>query len=509
MFVLGILIGIYSYIIFFLGVNGLLHQSLALPLTVFFIFVLLYTFKSGIKLSWKYSKTGVFFLTLLFAQAGVNLIGVLGPELSFDSLWYHLTLPKLYIQNHSITYIPGWLMYYYAMPKLVEILYTAVLLLSNEIVVKLLHYIFGILILIVIYKIAQKYLNKTYALAACVIFYSNLVVGWMSTTAYVDLARTFFELLTFSAFLIFIDKKENKYLYLSAIMMGLTISTKLIAVGSFLIYIPLLIKKPRQLISFLLISLLIPLPWFVFSFLHTGNPIYPLFSGYPLENNVLHLLNPFNFIEELWGLLIHSQDPLSPIYLIFVPLICLYLGKFKKQEKLFAYYSLFGLLIWYFTPRTGGGRFILPYLPVGSILVLMTIEKLSNSIKKYSFVLIVFIALVLIGYRSFANKKYIPVILGNQTKSDFLAKNLNFKFGDFYDIDGYFAKKIKPTDMVLIYGIHNLYYVNFPFIHESYLKKGDWFNYILIGEGMIPKRYSNWQLIYQNDISRVKLYALP
>jgi len=86
---------------------------------------------------------------------------------------------------------------------------------------------------------------------------------------------------------------------------------------------------------------------------------------------------------------------------------------------------------------------------------------------------------------------------------------LNFKFGDFYDIDGYFAKKIKPTDMVLIYGIHNLYYVNFPFIHESYLKKGDWFNYILIGEGMIPKRYSNWQLIYQNDISRVKLYALP
>ncbi len=302
--------------------------------------------------------------------------------------------------------------------------------------------------------------------------------------------------------------------------MGFSISTKLISVGSVLIYIFLFlfsfgIRKNIKntvihIVSFILIALFISLPWLIFSYLNTGNPIYPIFSGYSLSP-VTHLFSPINFLKESWILFTRAGDPLSPIYIIILPVIIVLVKRLKKNEKLFALYSFLGLIVWYITPRTGGGRFILPYLPVASIFMVMLVSKFPSWLKKYSITLIILISLISIGYRAFANKRYLPVILGKQTKGDFLIKNLNFKFGDFYDIDGYFAKTIKPTDRVLIYGIHNLYYADFPFIHESYLKKGDRFNYILLGNapelGGLPRKYSNWRLIYQNDKLGIKFYA--
>lgn len=521
MFTLAILIAIYSYTIFFLGISGWLYPSVILPISVLFIligFFLLRSKKPILKQLSQFTFFSKILLFLLLGQALVNFIGALGPELAFDALWYHLTLPKLYLQHHQIIHFPGWLLNYSTMPKLTEMLYTVALMFGNEIVAKCIHFTFGILVLIAVYKIARKFLNQEWSLLTTVVFYSNLVVGWMSITAYIDLTRTFYELLTFWAFLLFSEKKERKYLFLSAIFMGLTISTKLIAAGSLLIYIPLLIsvfgirknfrKTAIYVITFVFIVFLIPLPWFLFSYVHTGNPIYPIFTGYSPSLSFLQLLNPINFIRESWRVLLFADDPISPIYLMMLPLILALITKFKKHEKIVFIYSFLGFLVWYITPRTGGGRFILPYLPAFSLVVTLSISKLKDqTLVKICTTGIIVVALISIGYRSLANTKYLPIILGKQTKADFLSKNLYFSFGDFYDVDGYFAKTIKQTDRVLIYGIHNLYYVNFPFIHESFLKPGDKFNYILVSNDQLPQKYSNWRLIYQNNKSGVKLYA--
>ena len=68
-------------------------------------------------------------------------------------------------------------------------------------------------------------------------------------------------------------------------------------------------------------------------------------------------------------------------------------------------------------------------------------------------------------------------------------------------------KKIRSEDMVLLYGFHNLYYINFPFIDSSYVKKGDVFNYIAVQGNNLPKRFKIWSLIYYNDKTNVKLYS--
>jgi hypothetical protein len=151
---------------------------------------------------------------------------------------------------------------------------------------------------------------------------------------------------------------------------------------------------------------------------------------------------------------------------------------------------------------------MLPYLPIVSILAAYVISQLRQKyLKVFLIIVIIFVGLISIGYRSEANAKFIPVIIGRESKAQFLTKYLNFSYGDFYDTDGYFQKHIKTSDRVLLIGFHNLYYVNFPFVDSSWVKKGDGFNYIAVQNTFLPKRFSDWHKIYYNSLTKVALYA--
>jgi len=554
MFTLAILIGIYSYLIFAVGLLGILYKPIIILITTIYILTTLYYYRKQVKMnllrcfetfkeiqkspvnSIKRNLLLTILLSMLLSQGIVNLVGALGPELAFDALWYHLTIPKLYLENHSVFYVPGGLLYYSLMPKLTEMLYVGALALNGETLAKLIHFSFGLLSSIALYKLSRSFFTPKISLIPVVVFYSNLVVGWQSTTAYVDLARTFFEIMALWGFINFWKKGERKWLVESAIMLGLAISTKLLAISSLAIFSLLIIwrfwtsqndakKMFSYLFTYLFIALLIPLPWFVFSFVNTGNPIYPFFTEiYNIGFNI-GLLNPIRFVREVWGMFIELSDPISPIYIIFLPLVILFFLRHLRDSgqarmtgfQIITVYSFLAIIIWYFTPRTGGGRFLLPYLPAFSILVAAAIEKLSpprrspfghlRGVRLVLISVVIIISIISILYRGAANVKYIPVVLGIQTKNDFLSKNLNFSYGDFYDTDGYFKKHIKSKDAVLLYGFHNLYYVDFPFIDSSWVKKGDEFNYIITQKTDFPTRFKEWELIYQNAKTHVKVFS--
>lgn len=519
MFEFAIIIGIYSYIIFFLGLFGVLYKEIILASTLIYIFLVIFYFLKIKKLvSLKYKaikldKLSRFLIFILISQAIVNLIGALGPELAFDSLWYHLTLPKLYLENHSIFHISGGLLYYSEMPKSVEMLYVFALSLDSEILAKFIHYLFGILSLVAIYKLSRIFLPVKVSLLACVIFYSNLVVGWESVTSYVDLGWAFFEISALYYFLLWFSQKKFKYLVYCAILIGFSISSKIISFNSIAIFSLLILYISfisrtnikiiiRNVVSFITISILIPLPWFVFSFINTGNPFYPLLqSSVPLENssNLLDILKLF----------IYSPDPINPIYLIFLPIFLLFYKNTSSIFKLLSIYSFIAIIFWVFVSSIGGTRFLIPYLGVFSILSASLFIYIKNGqLIKYFYLLVFIIAFSSIFYRAAANFKYVPFVFGIESKETFLSKNLNYSFADFYDTDAYFKNNIKSSDKVLLFGFHNLYYVNFPFIDSSWVKKGDRFNYIAVQSSSLPQAFSNWKEIYYNKQTGVKLYSL-
>lgn len=520
MFTIAILIGIYSFTIFFLGLLDQLYKNSIVLLTLTYCFLLLLFYR---KLFLIYIKRFFYFINqitrsrlllilviVILLQVLVNFIGALGPELAFDALWYHLTIPKIYLINHGVVHIPGGLLYYSDMPKLTEMLYTASLSFGNEILSKIIHFSFGILSLIALYKLSRKFFSVSMSIAASAIFYSNLVVGWQSTIAYVDLARTFFETVALWGFVNWIETNEKKWLVESAVTIGLAISTKLLAIGSIFIFSSLIfyigLKKKVKLSSIVInilvywcISILIVLPWLVFAFIHTGNPIYPFFTNIYKVGLNLQIINPF----------IHKSDSISILYIITPIILPFVFKKLRPELKIVYLYSVLAFAVWYLTPKTDSGRFILPYLPAFSLLIVAVFNLFKNKIYvKLLLVFVIISSFFSIVYRFAANTKYIPVILDKETKGQFLTKYLNFSFGDFYDTDNFFKNSIKDTDKVLLYGFHNLYYVGFPFIDSSWVQRGDKFNYIATQNTDLPKRFSYWNFVYYNPTTKVKLYSL-
>jgi hypothetical protein len=531
MFVIGILIGIYSYLIFIVGLLGLLQKPVVVAVTIIFWLSAICIFRKPVqqfhipdfKVIFR-NRLRLLFMILLMLAFVVNLAGVLGPELAFDALWYHLTIPKIFLTEHTIRFLPGNLFYYSAMPKLTEMLYTAALSIGNEILAKIIHFVFGLMSCIVIYQVSRRYFSSVIALIAVIIFYSNLVVGWESITAYVDLARTFYETLAISSFLLWSGKHERKYLVLTGVMVGLAISTKLLAIGTIAIFSTLIILELRRkhvplqnmartIGLFILLSLSIPLPWFLFSFIHTGNPVYPFFTSLYDTSVSLSLVHPAIIIRDLWMIFTHAADPVSPVYLMFLPLLLLFYNRLPREIKLVGYYAGLALLIWYVTPRTGGGRFILPYLPAFSIITAAGIAAVKRKIPdtwlyRYLITLILIVVLVNIAFRAVANEKYLSVLTGRQSKTAFLSKQLHFSYGDFYDADRFFADTLTPRDKVLLYGFHNLFYADFPFLHETLAKKGDTFTYIAVQNAELPERFRNWNEIHYNAVTGVHVYSL-
>ncbi|MEK7154911.1 MAG: hypothetical protein AAB697_02185, partial [Patescibacteria group bacterium] len=123
-----------------------------------------------------------------------------------------------------------------------------------------------------------------------------------------------------------------------------------------------------------------------------------------------------------WGFnLLRLSDPINPIYVMILPVAWIVR---KKIPVVVTAYCLLAFMVWYVTPRTGGGRFLLPYLPVWSVAVAIVIKRLRDeeksisSIKRFLVGIVIILALISIGYRAVANAKYVPVILGEyQLKS--------------------------------------------------------------------------------------------
>lgn len=526
MFFIAIAIGVYSYLVFFLGLTNLLYKENIITLTVFYVFFLIFFQRKFYLYCQKFllevrsllkDKFSLFLIILLIFQVIVNLLGALGPELSFDALWYHLTLPKLYLINNSIFFIPGSLLYYSAMPKLIEMLYIFGLSTGFEEFPKLIHFSFGLLTIGAIYKLAKEFVDRRLSLIASLIFYSSLTVGWESITAYIDLGRTFYEVIALWAFIKWIKYKKNKWLYLSGILLGFATAVKLVSFVSLIIFLLLIIyylrnenqdkkKIIKKSVVFFAIVLSLSLPWLIFSYFSSGNPIYPIGSMIKVDRSFFLLQGLFyNFIR----MYLLSSDPINPIYLLILPLIIVTYKKSNKYFKIFTIYFIFSTLFSILLYRIGGNRFALPYTGGFAVLCALTMDVIKDKrIKKILIACVILVAFSSIFYRTLANAKFIPYFLSMETKKDFLSKKLNFSFGDFYDTDNYFKLNIKKDDKVLLYGFHNLFYLDFPYIDSSWVKKGEEFNYIAVQNSKLPERFKDWKMVYQNPKTLIKLYSL-
>lgn len=449
-------------------------------------------------------------LSLFAFAAAINLLAAFGPELGFDALWYHLTLPKLWLAMGKITYIPGGLLYYSAMPRLGEFLYLFPLKYLTEVGPHLVNWLFGIGTGVITFKIAKKFLPNTWSLLAVIIFYITPLVGWQSGSGYVELIWTFFATAAFYTLL------ENKH-FLAGILIGLAISTKTLAIGS----LPLLAiasfflyRDPKRVLKMLLPAVIISAPWFFYSFTKTGYPFYPIGAGVlDTTHQVLPgLTNPLSLIGGYYKLFLAPDDFLSPVFILLPPLLLITVRKLKKNELVLPVFWLISYLVWWSIPRTGGGRFILPFIPVWSVLLALTVWHLTDKTIKVTVLAAVILSIFLnLFLRLGATSRLIPYLLGRESKESYLCRHLDFKTSVFVDCDGWYGKNFKKGDLVLTSGIHNLFYVNFPFVDATWYQDEN-YTHILVPIDVDPQtvnfKAKPLRLIRKDQVIGVSLYAV-
>jgi len=230
--------GTLSLIILILGLIGLLQFWSVLSI---FILLLIMVFKEikgyflkclSIKRSLfsKIFQSPYFLILSPFFVIGIIWLFLTTriPPLFYDALVYHLGMPNQYLINHSIRFMP--FSFHSHHPFLIQNLFSIALLLGGYGSTKLLVMIFAILNAVSLSLLTLRLSGRPISWLAGGIFLltpTMLVVGSLVT---VDLGFSLYTLLAFYALCIWIIKKEQGWLIVSALMTGFSLGIKYTAI---------------------------------------------------------------------------------------------------------------------------------------------------------------------------------------------------------------------------------------------------------------------------------------
>ncbi len=431
------------------------------------------------------------FLKILFGvSVFLNFLLIFTPEIGFDALWYHLTLPKIFIATGR-WYIPGGLLYYSVMPRLSELFFVPLLQLFGTAGPKLLQFAAGIGTTRLIYLIDNHYsFTRLQKWLSICLFYITWIVAWQSGSAYIDLIRTFLETL---ALLCLLKRKR----LLGGIVLGLAIGTKWLSLGSLVIYALIFglgLVPP---------ALFVALPWFLIAFFYTHNPIYPVFEPFMSHTtpNIFRIF--YNLLLAPLRLTFPADDFVSPLVgILFIASIYSFF-KYSKIRQIAAL-GVFGT-IYTLVLNPPSSRFLLPYLPALSISAIYLFGKLKLLQQKVSYSIILLSSMLIICLRLYATKKYLPFLFGQVSQNQFLTQYSDRLPGAFIDSDNFVQDSLPGTSSYLIDGLHNLYYFPYAFDHTSWWNQSKTYDYLV--SNTTPPDKMKVKLLHTNQLN-ISVYQI-
>ena len=246
------------------------------------------------------------------------------PPVSRDALTHHLAVPHIYLQRGGFVELPHIPFSYY--PMNLDLLYMVPLSWGNDILPKLIHFLFGLLTAAILFGFIKRRFGIFYAMFGVLFFLSLPVIVKLSITVYVDLGLIFFSTAALLALIKWgKDKSNYKYFLISAVFCGLALGTKyngLVTLFILTVLVPIIyiqfgnVKPTKQItaaglsVVYLILSLTVFAPWMVRNVIWTGNPIYPLYNKYFSDTTEQHTDQiPDEVEEEIY----HRTQNWSPI----------------------------------------------------------------------------------------------------------------------------------------------------------------------------------------------------
>jgi Flp pilus assembly pilin Flp len=428
------------------------------------IFAWLKSVLTGITAAFKHlSAFEILLLAYLCAIFLIQLVQSFAPPIKYDALIYHLTLPKIYLQQQKISDIP-WLVMS-GMPQTTEMLYMTVMAMAGETAPLVLNWFFGILTALGLFGFAADRLNSKSALIGVVSLFAGYTVVSALSWGYVDWAGCLFGLGMLVSLVVGQQHKSTTLFFLSGLFAGLAFSSKYTAGVLFLCgFIALSIYTWKEKLNYLrniwqycLGAGLMALPWLVKNWVFTGNPIYPFFieSGAMTATRigVYQGATPYGDLLDLFLLPIRAtiqgidgsngySVSLGPLFLGLSLLAFLAWEKIDKTRKTEIFtiglLCLSGLVIWSVGNQISGyliqTRFYFSLFPAFAVMSAYGFENLeNNALPKKGLLVFVRVLVVFVLFvnsyqitRDFAQKRTLSFFFGLETRQEYLESNLGW-----------------------------------------------------------------------------------
>lgn len=419
---------------------------------------------------------------LLFVVGGITFLSALTPVISQDALVYHLAAPEIYLREGGLTFIPG--NFYASFPENAEMLFTLALLLEQESLANLVHWLFGLGSVLAIVQVTRHATGgRGGSLAAC-LFATVPTVALISSWAYVDLALVFFQMMAILAFLRWAGPPGDRrtgLLVLAALHVGLAAGCKYtggaigVVLGAGLVISGLARSRPRREIlrefSILgFVSLAVVSPWYLKNLILTGNPLYPflygLFGGRDwdagrAETMSIYFKNfggdssPIGLLKLPWRLTYEADfstidrfdGVLGAGFLIGLP--CLLLAiRGRRPVQLLLFFTVAFLGIWMVTTRQM--RFLVPSLAIFAVVIAAVVISLESAWARRAMVTglaAAFILNVALMSLRFASHSPLPVAFGLESEDEFREREI--ACGD-YPVFAYLDERLPPDAHVFL-----------------------------------------------------------
>lgn len=391
----------------------------------------------------------------------ITFLHTLTPPYDYDGLMYHLQGPRLFLEEGQIQQNnENWLTNY---PFIWEMLYMFGMGLGSDIFSRVLHFSTLILLILTTYSIGNRFLNEQGGwLSVAILLGTPQLLVW-SIFSYVDIGWTLVQTITVFIFLVWHRERKYSYLIMAGLFQGISLSTKYLAFGTFLIILIIIawVKMREKTTSSLLFremvidilifgtsAFMIAAPWYFKNLIWTGNPVFPYYLSQEILNSTeLDILmdytrsygtghNLMDYILLPINLYIRYPDFSTfwpyfdfPHPLFLLSILYLVVRKFIPRTKrasldLITILISFQFAIWAIGMQQT--RFLTPIYPLLSILTGAIILHIPHLTNKFSKVLtcvsvggMMFISLLVMSIFYYLYKPF-NVTLGIQSKSDFL-----------------------------------------------------------------------------------------
>jgi hypothetical protein len=356
-----------------------------------------------------------FILAFLLVVLGLILISALGPPIEYDELAYHLTGPKVYVQQHGLKPIPTIPHTFF--PKNIGMLFTLGMLLHNEVTAKLIHYLLGLLSLFIVYAFGSTYFSRSVGWVAAGVLATSPIFLWEMRTALIDVGYAFYVFASLYAGVIWLRSGERSWyrltIYFTAFCLGIKYHAvfALASLAALIFLYRLISQRDLKLAATTtlkvgLLSALGFLPWGAIALVQTRNPFYPLLNNifqspyWTVEHTLMTVSNLagtggvkltsaswWDFLIVPWRMVVdsgHFSGNIGPFFLLLIPFLVLK-RNVEPKIKLVLAFSLFYSLTWMFTG--GHGRYYVPVLPglavVGAYGLVKWLESGQNLSHRY------------------------------------------------------------------------------------------------------------------------------